>query len=274
MTDNAVPAAKSSLVAVGLVFVSGFVLAGAATAVLINVGPSPIWVWCLFAVVAFMLARLPLLKTVGDRTLAFVAYAVPFLTLWIASNPAPKYSLKGFIFHTLLSLFGLASILALGTFITVGRKSARLRKFAGVLFSLFVLCWLVAAFSSSTGSGSKMITFAMDYLGMSRDGAETAVLILRKTLHFGFYGILGWLALRTATQGGLKRGFALFALLFVLAHCSFDELRQSGYADRTGSVWDVCLDLAGAAVFIGVALARRQPSAQTAAPVRTPQTGE
>jgi VanZ family protein len=54
-------------------------------------------------------------------------------------------------------------------------------------------------------------------------------------------------------------------LLMVLCLASFDELRQTTAPNRTGSAWDVTLDMTGATVFafLGaatVANAPRKPS--------------
>lgn len=79
--------------------------------------------------------------------------------------------------------------------------------------------------------------------------AETLAAInflLRKAAHVVAYGILGVLSWRAAE--GLT-----IALMIVLAVAAFDEWHQSTTALRTGSPWDVLLDLCGAAIAIGVA---------------------
>ena len=261
------PAAKTStkqpIWATVLVFVAGFAFAFVATAVFIDLGPSPIWVWALFVTSSLVLWQLPALKNPSEKWTTVLAYSLPFLTLWAASNPSPRYNFKSFILYLLLGLLALVSILTVARFFSLVMKSPALRNAAGALFGFFVCAWLVAFFSSSTGAGNHMIGMLMR-LGFGKSLAETAALVIRKTLHFAFYGILAIFAFRAMSRGGNRNTAALLALFLALCHASFDEIRQSSYLDRTGSFWDVCLDMCGAAAFVGLAQFRAKPTRKAA----------
>jgi VanZ family protein len=80
---------------------------------------------------------------------------------------------------------------------------------------------------------------------------------LRKTGHVSGYGVLCVLAFRawrrTLSSGAVLA--AVFALFTTLATASLDEWHQSFVPGRTGTPVDVAIDMAGAALFLGVALA-------------------
>ena len=67
--------------------------------------------------------------------------------------------------------------------------------------------------------------------------------LLRKSAHVVVYGILGALAYRAERKW-------LLAMMIVLAVASADEWMQSRALNRTGTPWDVLLDVVGAASVI------------------------
>lgn len=71
-------------------------------------------------------------------------------------------------------------------------------------------------------------------------------MIIRKLAHVVEYAVLGALALYAA-RASFTRAAAI-AMTVALALAVTDEWRQSLSRTRTGSVWDVLLDLAGAAL--------------------------
>lgn len=80
--------------------------------------------------------------------------------------------------------------------------------------------------------------------------AETLIFyhgIIRKFAHFFEYAVLGFLACRVFL--GLKFRFVL-SLIFVALVASADEYKQSLDISRTGSPWDVALDIFGGATAI------------------------
>lgn len=77
--------------------------------------------------------------------------------------------------------------------------------------------------------------------------------MLRKTAHFVEYAILGLLAHRAFLLTWPQRRYAFVlvgALLLALACAGLDEWHQSFLPQRTGSLWDVLLDLCGASIGI------------------------
>jgi VanZ family protein len=73
--------------------------------------------------------------------------------------------------------------------------------------------------------------------------------MVRKTAHFVEYAVLGVLTHRAFFLSWPRRGDALRllgSLLLVLACAGMDEGHQAFLPQRTGSGWDVALDLCGA----------------------------
>jgi len=91
---------------------------------------------------------------------------------------------------------------------------------------------------------------------------------LRKAAHVVEYAILAWLtwlALFSTWRRALLRAVGL-ALVWVLATAALDEIRQSFVESRTGSVWDIALDITGGVLALTLAIAytrfmqrRREP---------------
>jgi VanZ family protein len=78
---------------------------------------------------------------------------------------------------------------------------------------------------------------------------------IRKGAHVTEYALLGWLAFRAVrlsltTSSALAR-IALLALALAAGVALADEIRQSFLGNRTGSPWDVALDVSGALLAIG-----------------------
>jgi len=80
---------------------------------------------------------------------------------------------------------------------------------------------------------------------------------IRKGAHLAEYGLLALLtlsALRASTRAAVLR-LAGLTLVWVLAIAACDEARQSFAATRTGSAWDVALDVAGGFLALTLAIA-------------------
>jgi hypothetical protein len=87
---------------------------------------------------------------------------------------------------------------------------------------------------------------------------------MRKAAHLAEYALLGWLAFRAVwlslvQQSALAR-VALLALGLAAAVALADEVRQAFLHNRTGSPWDVAIDVSGALLAIGLALAWQRRS--------------
>lgn len=146
--------------------------------------------------------------------------------------------------------FGIAAIGAIFFVIVQGKA-----KLAFGALAVFVA--LIAFYSSGQGGSGPMIGW-YERFGLTEAQAGALTYAFRKTVHFTFYGTVGWTALQAARAAGGGRIEAIrTGMLVVLSVASFDELRQSGYANRSGSPWDVMLDLMGAAFFLGLSEWRR-----------------
>ena len=76
---------------------------------------------------------------------------------------------------------------------------------------------------------------------------------IRKAGHFTGYAILAFFAVRAFSRSlsaPLRNLKYLWPLAVVAGVALIDELNQSFQASRTGSVWDVLLDISGGAVMI------------------------
>ena len=150
---------------------------------------------------------------------------------------------------------GIAFVLGVAGLLTfvVTAKGSRTAPWLALLGGAVVL---VAYFSGGQGSAGTMLRWLVAH-GASDADAHRVTLAFRKTVHFTFYGLTGLTSLRALRAAGSELpDSARAALLAALALASFDELRQSAYANRTGSAWDVLLDLAGASTFVGLSVWR------------------
>jgi VanZ family protein len=118
------------------------------------------------------------------------------------------------------------------------------------------LVWIVISFSGTSGGADPMVGFVMDRLGLDKHGAELLIIAFRKTVHFVGYGLIAWSAYRIANHKFDVRAAVLFGLGSTLSVAIFDEFRQSTATNRTGSAWDVGLDMLGALTFIGISVLR------------------
>ena len=89
---------------------------------------------------------------------------------------------------------------------------------------------------------------------------------LRKFAHFAEYAILAFLALRafaTSSSAAVQKYRYLLSLAVVVLIAAIDEANQGFSAARTGSAWDVLLDISGGIVMITVMWVLGRPSVQT-----------
>ena len=97
---------------------------------------------------------------------------------------------------------------------------------------------------------------------LDRQTQYQVIFWVRKTAHLVEYGILALLSFRAALLSAGRNRFttaAWITLFLVAALASADEARQAFSSTRTGSPYDVMLDvLGGSVVILGLLLVLRQ----------------
>ena len=136
----------------------------------------------------------------------------------------------------------------------VSRKiqSSAVSKAVPSLIAVVVMATIVGYASSGNASAGNMVRW-ISGLGFSRTNVEHFVAVLRKTIHFCFYGTFGSLCYRVGFTTDRSRSVAA-AMAATFALASFDELRQSSIPSRSGSFTDVLLDISGAVTFVLIAI--------------------
>lgn len=84
--------------------------------------------------------------------------------------------------------------------------------------------------------------------------------VIRKAAHVFVYAVLGLLSVRAIERRSASAApkIVLISLLLVLLIAALDETNQSFSSTRSGSLWDVGLDLLGGSMAIVAALLLRQ----------------
>lgn len=124
-----------------------------------------------------------------------------------------------------------------------------------ILWAIIVFGFSSDAFSAT--ETSRLIVPLLKWL-LPRADAHTIELLhalARKLGHLVEYAILAALLFRSFKYGSREqwsRRWAVGSLLIVLACASADEYRQSLSAARTGSAFDVVIDLIGATTALGI----------------------
>ncbi len=131
--------------------------------------------------------------------------------------------------------------------------------------SLFLWIVVILILGSGTGSMAQTSRFIKPLIEFFFPSAppETFLFIhaiIRKAAHFVEYAILAVLAARAFVRSPSNRvdRSPIFALLTVAAVAVVDEVTQSFNITRTGSTWDVLIDLVGGitGLFLFAAIAR------------------
>lgn len=112
-----------------------------------------------------------------------------------------------------------------------------------------VVLWSAVILVAATDAFSAEHSRDWIELVLGRPAPELLNAFVRKSAHVIEYGILAALAWHAS-------GRVVPTMLVALAVASTDEFRQSFSPYRTGTPWDVLLDLAGAALVVGVLAAR------------------
>jgi VanZ family protein len=181
------------------------------------------------------------------RGLTSLAFAPGVLAFWSASQGADRIA----------ALFGTVAVTA--ALVAAGLALRRRQRFMVPLLTVVGSAWLVAYFSGGAGGADPMVDLLRTLFGLSREAAEFATVVLRKGIHFVFYGTVASLAWSAAVGARASARTAVgFGLAIALTLAAFDEGRQTSVPGRTGSASDVVLDLAGAATFIAISIRVRR----------------
>lgn len=127
--------------------------------------------------------------------------------------------------------------------------------------------WTLGGDTFSAAFTAKILRPAIEFFLPDFSRADMYVLLtaLRKAAHFAVYGLLALLILRALWIGSVKSWVVSLGLtaILVTTMALADETRQAHSPVRTGSHWDVLLDLSGAAavvaLLIGLQTSRRRP---------------
>ena len=151
-------------------------------------------------------------------------------------------------------------LLSACAFAVIQMLSAGLAQKAARPISLWLLipvtgCAVVGMVSGGVGGADHMVVWLLAHTHLTQARAEELVHYFRKGIHLSAYGLVGLALSRAALSGkATNAGAWMFALSSTLCLASFDEIRQTTAPNRSGSAWDVALDMTGAALFIAAAM--------------------
>lgn len=133
-------------------------------------------------------------------------------------------------------------------------------RYENFLLYIPLIAWIGGIFYLSTGRGSVSQTapYFVPVLNFLFPGASAQILknyyfVVRKLCHFFGYAILALLAsivFYNSSALSAAKFWYICAFALVLTVAATDEIRQSFYPNRVGSVSDVALDCAGGLTMI------------------------
>ncbi len=116
---------------------------------------------------------------------------------------------------------------------------------------LIALGLFTAFLSGPQGGAGKLMHFLLDTLRLDQHTAENINLIFRKTVHVTVYGLLAaWPVAMLVRKEANQRVLAFAGFGWAIPHALLDEWNQSHFSSRTGSYWDVALDIFGMSIFL------------------------
>jgi len=124
-----------------------------------------------------------------------------------------------------------------------------------------LILWIAAIFFMSSDQGSmpatsRIIRPLLEFLfsASPEESLQFYHFLIRKSAHFTAYAILALLAIRAFRRSDKRIGGAILSLVLVLIVACLDEINQSFNSNRSGSIYDVLLDLVGGIFAISVVL--------------------
>ncbi len=132
---------------------------------------------------------------------------------------------------------------------SISRRRERLTRYA----PLFVWIGVIFFLSSGQASMSETSRFVRPILDFFFPSASPETLTvfhgyIRKSAHLAEYAVVGFLAARAFSTSSIvviRKYWFIFSLALVVSIAGLDEFNQSLGSSRTGSVWDVLLDVIG-----------------------------
>lgn len=199
------------------------------------------------------------LSTIAFRLFSALALCVNVTGLWMLSSVTRMNQFQAERPTWLLVCVGIGLLLTLAALLAALIAPRQHRKPGVYLFIALLMVSFIAYGSSSAGGPSPMEAFFRHVFGMSASSAEEATIIVRKCLHFTFYGALGLMGYLAAVNSKIERRTAIkLGIIIALTVACFDEIRQTTTDNRTGSPVDVLLDVVGATTFCVVAAATKR----------------
>ena len=190
----------------------------------------------------------PGLRLAKTRLVFGVLYAAPYAALsWIGQSTDPLES------HWPLGILSLLVGLVAGYMAYKSMRDVPRLKGAVLVSGMVGLGLLTALFSGPQGGAGKFVYFLEHTLHLSEQAATVVNFVVRKGVHLTVYGSLAASAGLTAgRQGAVKQGVWLAGLSWGLLHSVLDESTQTKTSVRTGTPWDVLLDLVGIVIGLGI----------------------
>jgi VanZ family protein len=123
-----------------------------------------------------------------------------------------------------------------------------------------LILWIGVVLFLSTGQASmsqtsRIVRPILEFL-FPNTPEETLIIyhaFIRKCAHFTEYAVLAFWAARAfggSSRNVLRKYWFIFSFLLVFSVASIDETNQSFNSARTGSQWDVLLDVSGGSAMI------------------------
>lgn len=188
-----------------------------------------------------------------------LGYSFLFCTAWLRSSAIPFRTeiASSFFIGSQLIGFSVGILFLLGAILATSTATRK-----HVTWAVIAICLgcLIAYFSGDKGGADPLFAWLHEQ-GITGRKAEYAVIIIRKSIHLGFYGFIAYSFYKASLNTG-------WAIVFAVTHAIFDEMRQAlAASNRSGSVQDILIDVTGIVIALAVAGAfkksgRRQVSAK------------
>jgi len=138
--------------------------------------------------------------------------------------------------------------------LSTANRRERIIRYAPLILWIGVIFFL----SSGLGSATQTSRFIRPLLEFLFPGASEETLIIyhgfiRKVAHFTEYAVLGFLSSRAFWNSAarfLQKFWQLFGFIMIFSVAAIDEYNQSFTSTRSGSIYDVLIDLSGGLTMI------------------------